>query len=366
MTGAWPAPDRSTTAWPTADDRLECGYRALLLAYPRRHRRRHGTEVITTLLEMAEPGQRRPRTGEAMHLIASGLRLRFRLPAGRPFMTIAALLTALTMGGFGAAAGSWLGAQTFADLPDEAGVARLTQLAGGVGEPSQYRVETNWHATRTNATEWVAATWDGEQVRQRFADEGWSVSELTAVSGLRVTVGADGTTTEVPLRGTQFDAESDGLVIQVHGLIADDGGGVSVDAGPMRTAAFLPLVVGGAAVGLVVGWLVAAAVAYRMAAAPPGRRVTASGLWGIALLALALPTVALHGNALRVFRAGGVDDDGGLLTVHSAFTPGEYYYPVGPSWLVLGLSVAGLGIAAAVILVARSGKHPPQQIAVAG
>ncbi|MBQ1024517.1 hypothetical protein [Micromonospora sp. C95] len=354
-----------TAAWPNADDRLERGYRRLLLAYPRRHRRRHGTEVVTTLLEMAEPGQRRPRAGEALHLIASGLRLRFRLPAGRPFMAIAALLAALVMGGFGAAAGSWLGAQTFADLPDDESAARLTQLAGGLGESSQYRVETNWHADRSNVTDAVAASWNGEQVRQRFTDAGWSVSESTPLSARRVTANSDGTTTETPLRGARFDAESAGLLIQVRAYTADDGGQVSIDATPTRTAAFLPLVAIGLAGGLVVGWLVAAAVAYHMVAAPPGRRMTAGGLGRTSLLALALPTLALYGNAVRMVRAGGGVDDGGLLTVHSAFTPGEYYYPFGPSWLVLGLTIAGLAVAVATLLVARPSKQPPQQVAVA-
>ncbi|GIJ34200.1 hypothetical protein [Micromonospora sediminimaris] len=354
-----------TAAWPNADDRLERGYRRLLLSYPRRHRRRHGTEVVTTLLEMAEPGQRRPRAGEALHLIVSGLRLRFRLPAGRPFMAIAALLAALVMGGFGAAAGSWLGAQTFADLPDADSSTRLMQLAGGLGESSQYRVKTNWHAHRSNVTDAVAASWNGEQVRQRFADAGWSVSESTPLSGRRVTVNPDGTTTETTLRGTRFDAESGGLLIQVRAYIADDGGSVSIDATPTRTTAFLPLVAIGVAVGLVVGWLVAAAVAYQMATAPLGRRMTAGGLWRTSLLALALPTLALYGNAVRIVRTDGGVDDGGLLTVHSAFTPGEYYYPFGPSWLILGLTIAGLAVAVATLLVARPGKQPPQQVAVA-
>ena len=367
-TSAWSAADDSTSvrptadhnaaAWPAADDRLERGYRRLLLAYPRRHRHRHGTELVTTLLEMAAPGQRRPRIGDALHLVASGLRLRFRLPAGRPIMALAALLTALTMGGFGAAAGSWLGAQTFADLPDAAGMARLTQQAGGTGEPSLHHLRTNWHAERIQAT-MSAAGWDAEQARQRFADDGWSISELTPISGSRFTAREDGTFIETPLSGSQFTAESDGLIVQVNGHVGGDVGHVSLDAGPRRTAAFLPLAVVGTALGVVVGWLIAATAAYRMAAASPGRRVTAAGLWGIALLALALPAVALYGNLARALRGGGVDE-GGLLTVHSAFTPGEYYYPVGPAWLILGLSIAGLVAAVATVLVARPGEQPPQ------
>ncbi|WP_341718018.1 hypothetical protein QQG74_30205 [Micromonospora sp. FIMYZ51] len=365
MTAAWSAAsaaDGSSADWPTADGRLERGYRRLLFAYPRRHRHRHGTELVTTLLEMAAPGQRHPRIGDALHLVASGLRLRFRLPAGRPMLALAALLTALTMGGFGAAAGSWLGAQTFADLPDDAAMARIMQQAGDErGGTPPHRSASPWHADSIHSTAYGVGGWDAEQTRQRFAADGWSVSGFTPVSGKSVTGHEDGTTTETTLSGAQFTVESEGLLVNVRGY---SEGFVSVFGGPTRTAAFLPLVVVGTAVGLVVGWLIAAAVAYRLVAAPPGRRVTAAGLWGLALLALALPAVALYGNVMRVFRDGSADD-APALTVHSAFNPGEYY-PFGPSWLVLGLSIAGLVVAAATVLAARPGEQPPQPAAVAG
>ncbi|MBX7264745.1 hypothetical protein KIF24_00855 [Micromonospora sp. Llam7] len=366
MTAAWPAPDRSTTAWPTADRNLERGYRTLLLAYPRRHRRRHGTEVVTTLLEMATPGQRRPRAGEAMHLIASGLRLRFRLPAGRPFMAIAALLTALTMGGFGAAAGSWLGAQTFADLPDDAAMTRLTQQAGVEDGPDNYSYTASpWAAETAFASGSVDGTWDAEQVRQRFAADGWSVSGLTPSSGGGSIFHDDGSISYVPLHGARFTAKANGLIVDIDGLapadpgfVATSTGHVGVNVSPERTAAFLPLVVIGTTVGLLAGWLVAAAVGYRMVAVSPGPRRAAAGLWGMSLV-LALPAVAFYGNVMRVFRYDHADGYP-ALTVHSAFTPGGYY-PFGPSWLVLGLSAAGLMLAVATTLVARPGEQPPQQ-----
>ncbi|GIJ78112.1 hypothetical protein SAMN05443287_113103 [Micromonospora phaseoli] len=370
-TDSWSAPDRNTADWPTADNRLERGYRRLLLAFPRRHRRRHGTELVTTLLEMATPGQRRPRTGEALHLIASGLRLRFRLPAGRPFMALTALLTALTMGGFGAAAGSWLGAQTFADLPDDAAMTRLTQQVGGeAGTVHRLYSTSPWTAETAHSSSQVDGTWDAEQVRQRLADDGWSVSGFTPATGMSGTLDDAGSLVEVPLHGARFTAESDGLILHVMGWNPVENSPVAIRstvsfyAMPERTAAFLPLLVLGTAVGLLAGWLVAATVAYRMAAATPGRRRAAAALWGGALLALALPAVALYGNVMRVFRDGSAED-GPPLTVHSAFTPGEYY-PFGPSWLVLGLSAAGLVVAVAAILLARPGEQPPLQTVVPG
>ncbi|WBB93161.1 hypothetical protein [Verrucosispora sp. WMMC514] len=393
MTAAWPAPDPNTAAWsadeiaagpvddlnvtdsdtpdwPTADNRLERGYRRLLLAYPRRHRRRHGTEVVTTLLEMAAPGQRRPRLGEALHLIVSGLRLRFRLPAGRPLMAVAALLTALTVGGFGAAAGSWLGARTFADLPDEAGMARLTQQAGGDDPIYFLYSSSSWTADTAHSSSQADGTWDADQVRERFAADGWSVSGFTPITGMSGTVDGSGSPVEVPLHGKRFTAESSGLIVNVTGWnpaensAVDLPSHVSFYAMPKQTTVLLPLVVVGTAVGLLAGWLLAAAGAYRMTAAPPGRRHAAAALCGAALVALALPAVALYGNVMRVFRDGNAKD-GPPLTVHSAFTPGEYY-PFGPQWLVLGLTVAGLVVAVAATLAARPAEQPPQPTVVPG
>jgi hypothetical protein len=43
---------------------------------------------------MAESGRGRPTTAQALHLVACGVRQRFRLPAGRPLTVVAAVLAA--------------------------------------------------------------------------------------------------------------------------------------------------------------------------------------------------------------------------------------------------------------------------------
>lgn len=55
---------------------LERRYRWLLWAYPRGYRRRYGDEMVTTLLEMAAPGQARPARADVVDLIRDGLRQR--------------------------------------------------------------------------------------------------------------------------------------------------------------------------------------------------------------------------------------------------------------------------------------------------
>ncbi|UQU61562.1 hypothetical protein COUCH_21175 [Couchioplanes caeruleus] len=77
----------TTTEWPTADPRLERAYHRLLRTYPRRFRAQHGAELVTTLLEMAAPGQRRPTPADALHLLAGG---------GGPPLPAARTATALT------------------------------------------------------------------------------------------------------------------------------------------------------------------------------------------------------------------------------------------------------------------------------
>jgi hypothetical protein len=95
---------------------LERRYRRLLRAYPRAYRDRRGTEMVTTLLEMAEAGEGRPGPRESAHLVLAGVRQRFRPPALAGWMVAAAFAcrlrgrgrlqrraaTALTVAGFAA------------------------------------------------------------------------------------------------------------------------------------------------------------------------------------------------------------------------------------------------------------------------
>jgi hypothetical protein len=337
--------------------------RWLLLAYPRPYRRRHGPEIVTTLLEMAPPGRRRPGPADAAHLLASGLRQRFRLPVGRPLALIAAIMAALAGGALGAAAGSWAGAQTFADLPGDAAMTAAAQRASGVpgASPPQRWSSPWWHESAHADTEVTA--WDPEQARQRLAADGWTVSGITPQTGTGATI--DETThamVEFPLTGARFTAEADGLVLTVRGHVgeppgrpADRHGSVSVQAAALSTPVFRPLVVAGALLGLAAGWLVAAAVAYRMRRTPPVRWSVAVGLNGAALAALALPSVAVYGNVVRALTGDGGTD--GALTVHTALLPTESY-PYALEWLLPGLAAGGLVIAAIAALLARPAAHP--------
>ncbi len=57
---------------------LERGYRRLLAWYPRAFRSGHEEEMLAVLMAGARPGQRRPGLAEAVNVIKSALRMRFR------------------------------------------------------------------------------------------------------------------------------------------------------------------------------------------------------------------------------------------------------------------------------------------------
>jgi hypothetical protein len=75
------------------------GYASLLVAYPVRLRRRHGAELIATMLEMAGPDGR-PTRADRWRLVLDGLRERFRLPPRRPLAAV------LLLAGLAAVAGA--------------------------------------------------------------------------------------------------------------------------------------------------------------------------------------------------------------------------------------------------------------------
>lgn len=60
---------------------VESVYRRLLVTYPPEYRREHQAEILTTLVEAAEPGRRWPSLREAGGLLVGGLRTRALLAA---------------------------------------------------------------------------------------------------------------------------------------------------------------------------------------------------------------------------------------------------------------------------------------------
>lgn len=324
------------------DPRLERAYRRLLLAYPGPYRRHRGAEIVTTLLEMAEPGRRRPSAADGWHLLASGVRQRFRLSPGTPALLVA-VLTLLVGGAFGAGAGSWAGERTFADLPPPAAMAALqAQIADGEHRPMQVQDSPWWGGTALGTTH-AGPGWTPEPVRRQLAADGWRLGAPRALSGSSGSFDpVTGARVVRPVAGVAFDAERDGLRLAVDAYTTDRDALVSVQLNPLDNGTLLPFTVLGGLLGLALGWLLAASARRRLVLA--------------ASLSLALPAVALYGNVMRAFRYAG--DAGPVFTVHSALNPGTYW-PFGPPWLNAVLAGAGL------LLVLAAGVVPARRAAPA-
>ncbi|MFD0523478.1 hypothetical protein [Paractinoplanes durhamensis] len=312
---------------------------------------------MTTLLEMADDGQTRPTPSDAWHLFLSGLRQRFRLPSGRPLAVIAAVLIASIVGGFGAAAGSWAAERTFADLPSQARVEALTRQASP-GDDYSYDRSTSAWGTDTTMGALTVSDWDPASARDRFAADGWQVTTVRDMSAGALAYTNDpatGSMTPLPVRGSQFDAVRDGVFLRVTGYVSPGHGTVSVMLWPDDTAAMLPLMLAGAVLGLVAGWMLAAAGAYRMRPLPAGRRRVATVLTGLAVTALALPAFAFYVNMTRVLGPSGSF----VNTVHSALNASPYWSYSTPRMLLL-LTVTGAVLAgAAWATMGRRGRSTP-------
>jgi hypothetical protein len=373
--------------WPVADECMERHYRRLLLAYPRSYRRRHGTEMVTTLLEMAEPGRRRPAAGEAWHLLASGVRQRFRVPR-RPLAVLAAVLVALTLGAFGAAAGSWAGERTFAELPSDAAANELVAIAVenpdefGAGHPRETVQPNRWsepgYADRVHLTALLEQTlpgptprWTVEQTRDRLAAAGWTITEFTVrplnPESPEVLAARDPYFRYEHLRrAARLTAERDGLIL--YGQVIDAIGPPTLDNRPpgvtkyngvleaavfaRRTGQYLPLTVGGGVLAGLAGWLLVAGFSYRMRESRSRHR-TAAVLTGLALAAASLPVyMVLLNAALLAWHTG--DRSQPVRTLYDQLAPGDSL-GIGPPWLMVVCVVSAAVAATAAVFVASTG-----------
>ncbi|MEV4283604.1 hypothetical protein [Actinoplanes xinjiangensis] len=341
---------------------------------------------MTTLLEMAEPGCRRPAAGDAWHLLVSGVRQRFRVPR-RPFAVLAAVLVAVTLGAFGAAAGSWAGERTFAELPSEAAATELVAIAvenpdeSGPGHLRETIRPNRWsepgYADRVRLTALLEQTqpgpapmWTVEQTRDRLVAAGWTITEFTVRP-------LNPASSEVPAaqepyfrnehlrRAARLTAERDGLIL--HGQVNDAIGpptltrtpGVTLYFGVLdaavfshRTAQYLPLTVGGGVLGGLAGWLLLAGLSYRMRGSRSRRR-TVAVLTGLALAAASLPVCVVLANAALLFwRAG--DRSQPVRTLYDQLLPGDSL-GVGPPWLMIACVVSASVAATAAVFVASTG-----------
>ncbi|GAB2600540.1 hypothetical protein Aab01nite_65070 [Paractinoplanes abujensis] len=267
----------------------------LLAAYPARLRRKHGDELIATLHEMAGP-HGRPRRPDQVRLVLDGLRERFRPPVRhRPLALLTAVVALLVGGALGAAAGSWLGTLSYAELPTTMPVGAQT---------THVNVADRYLWAEAAFPSGADAAYAVQQTRRELASAGWRPGPIGSREGV--------------LANVHFAAEQGGVRLDVYAY--PSLGSVTIAGWPTRPAPYLPLTIAGTVLGLLAGWPAGVALAHRIQAA---RRPLRSGTLTAMGFALILPSAVGFVASLWTYLT--VSDPlgtGGLVHVHGfAFGP---------------------------------------------
>jgi hypothetical protein len=211
-------------------------YSAVLLAYPARFRRRHGDDLIGTMMDVAGPGG--PRPIDLCHVVIRGICQRFRVPSGRPVVAVAVVLAsalaALIAGGFSAAAVSWVAARAQDPAPAVASVIGTVVPVGATDHDND--VTTADVAVAPGADPAAVVNRVGDHLR----DVGWEVSPWVSSDSI--------------------EARDGDLWLRAQGL----DGSVYVDVTRTAGPAYIAATVAGLVIGALAGWLFAAAFAYRI------------------------------------------------------------------------------------------------------
>ncbi|GGM55494.1 hypothetical protein GCM10011608_45440 [Micromonospora sonchi] len=339
---------------------LERSYRRLLCAYPGSYRRERGLEILTTLLDAAEPGQVRPSRGEAAYLLVNGLRYRFVPPTwiGRLAAGLVAIWAAVVLSGAGA-----LAVWAFAN-PEEPDLAAFSDDL--VGRPASFALELPGDDLLDMA---YAYRTYGEF--QDFAEEGWDGGRPAPMGQSRVyaqvtetpTVLADayehltsagwrtgalsqgGVDSQAGVHSPHgvFWAYQDGVLLRVSGY--DNQTGVTVSAYPIEPSGVLAGAVAGFAIGLIVVWQGMTWMAHRVARTPmPIRRL---------ILLLGLPALIACGvNTLDNVLSMVPDPD-----TASVLFAADYLYPLANQIAnPLAVSVIALALIGSLSLIAGAAR----------
>jgi hypothetical protein len=311
--------------------------RAWLLAYPRDYRRRHGLELLTTLMDASRPERPRPDRADIVDLIRGGLRQRFRLPVGR-WMLVFAILAAVIGAGTGAAAGAWAGWRgNLVALPEDSEVIRLSGLALDRSYPVGARVQRNDQDGIPSLFVWTDTAfdrWDAQAAATAIAAEGWDVGPIATGPYLD------------EHRRTAFIAERDGVLLRYTVEYTDDVAYGGVNFQPAVPWIAYLLAVAGALTAAVAVWLFIAWASYRMRRAASRWRV-AGVLSGVAtLVALALPTLGIFVTMVEAALPDPLNTRG-AYPLWGTFTAMDQFYVVAAVFLLVSALVALTGRPAA-------------------
>lgn len=269
--------------------RLERWYRRLLWAYPIGYRRAHGEEILTTLMDSAEPGRAVPTRADVVDVVRGAVRQWFRLPIGRTAV-LAAVLSAVVLGAVGAGVGSWLAWQTAAELPSDVAALRTAETVTGapMTAPHVARVAGRREPFPEAHVfdpphERQLPNWTLDAARARLRADGWTLGPVRTY-----TLKAD----EEPADRHVYEFQAtrgDHRLLAVGGT-ASPGGvtstNVHVGIHPVPPSWEPGAILVGWLAGAVTGWLLTGFASYRLRSRALPRRLTALAL-GVTALGLA-------------------------------------------------------------------------------
>lgn len=275
-------------------DRLGRRYRRLLWAYPNWYRHERGQEMLTTLLEAARPGQRRPTISEVLDLMSRGIRCRLGLPRG-PGYRIVAFVAASFAALVGTAAASGFAVivappteEQAAALAETAMAQRPHNLPGPTYRCPDYcnyqwvrngdqvvvfddPLYRNLGVDHTTVVYWTAGPDPVTRARDRLIANGWSIDDRPYPPGA-LGSGPFGP----PIQG--FTAYRGNLSLHLHRTAGSQLPPVQLTFEPRQAPTLLGAVA--AAGSMVAGWMAFCWVVQR------GRRHTAGVKAVIVLLAV--------------------------------------------------------------------------------
>lgn len=260
-----------------------------LCAYPRSYRRRHGTELVGSLVPVTPPGCAGPPAGEVLALLRAGLRCRLGRPASRVVVPLAAVVAGLVLALPGAVLGKELAWRCAPWPPSERAVLATFQGQGhDVGKPFGYSADVGDPDVRVN-TETVGAPGAERtrvvSIRDRMRRAGWRVADIETRdpddNGFDFTATRPGERAEVevwqyvPAGRTPRDLPKH--TIMFEGRLSYDG------PGTLR-----PAMVGGGLLGLLIGWLLFGWFSRHTVASGRAPRVATAVLCALTVLPIGL------------------------------------------------------------------------------
>ncbi|MGC5285478.1 hypothetical protein [Micromonospora sp. DT231] len=281
---------------PSAHVRLERWYRRLLWAYPIGYRRAHGEEILTMLMDSAEPDRRMPARADVVDLVRGAVRQWFRLPIGR-MAVVAAVLSAVILGAVGAGVGSWLAWQAAA-LPSDASAIHTAETVRGVPLRAPKLSRDDWlgnpQRNGVNVVDEQSSDWTLEAAKARLQAEGWTPGGSEMYSGAPVIRGGR----QLEAASEEFYAIKDGAVVTVSAVTVLTPGVVGTSLAThlgVTAPRWEPVAIMlGGLVGAVIGWLLTGWAGYRLRRRTLPRRLTVVALGLTALWLAAGPTIGLY------------------------------------------------------------------------